>query len=149
MLVVHFHHPFTLVLLASHKFTTAQLLVKSLFVTSTTTKINRAGTVVSSRGSSSYTGSIIGLDEQPSVYLIFGTTLTIICPTQRVNKYYATEDTEYLKAKVIAFYRQCQLHIFCNLIQLKYIGTSTYDSQKILADISIPLSNIKVEYHHK
>jgi len=131
------------------KFTTAQLLVKSLFVTSTTTKMNRAGTVVSSRGSIIYTGSIIVLDEQPSVYLIFGTTLTIICPTQRVNKYYATEGTEYFKAKVIAFYRQCQLHIFCNFIQLKYVGTSTYDSQKILADISIPLSSIKVKYQHK
>jgi len=65
--------------------------------------MNRTGTVVSSRGSIIYTGSIIGLDEQPSVYLIFGTTFTIICLTHRVNKYYATEDTEYLKAKVIAF----------------------------------------------
>ena len=99
MLVVHFHHPFTLVLLVS------QLIFNSLQLNSLWKypKMNRAGTVVSSRGSIIYTGSIIGLDEQPSVYLIFGTTFTIICLTHRVNKYYATEDTEYLKAKVIAF----------------------------------------------
>ena len=68
------------------QFTTAQPLVKALFFTSATTKMNRAGTVVSSRGYINYNGSIIGLDEQPSVYLIFGTTFTIICLTHSVNK---------------------------------------------------------------
>jgi len=99
------------------KFTTAQLLVKSLFVTSTTTKMNRAGTVVSSRGSIIYTGSIIVLDEQPCVYLIFGTTLTIICLTQRVNKYYATEVVGRIPTQEIFFSRPFNTH------RLSLIGT--------------------------
>ena len=41
------------------------------------------------------------------------------------------------------FYR---LHIFCDSVQLKCVGTDVYDSQKMLADISLALSKLKMVY---
>ena len=36
--------------------------------------------------------------------------------------------------------------MFCDYIQLQYIGMDTYDSQKILADISLAFSKLKMAY---
>ena len=54
------------------------------------------------------------------------------------------EDTEYLRLKVIVFSNLCLLYILCDSVQLKYVGTEDYDSQKMLADISLALSKLKM-----
>ena len=56
----------------------------------------------------------------------------------------ANENTDYLLSKVNELYNICRLHIFCDSIQLKYVGTDVYDSQNILADIPIALSKLKM-----
>ena len=43
----------------------------------------------------------------------------------------------------------CHLHIFCNSAQLKYIDTTSYDSRKMLAGISLALSNLQMVYNHR
>ena len=53
---------------------------------------------------------------------------------------------EYLIKKLSEFYNLCRLHIFCDSVQLKYVGTDVYDSQKMLADISLALSKLKMAY---
>ena len=58
----------------------------------------------------------------------------------------ANENTDYLLSKVNEFCNLCRLHIFCDSIQLKYVGTDVYDSQKMLADISLTLSKLKMIY---
>ena len=52
----------------------------------------------------------------------------------------------YFAFKVIEFCTLYRLHIFCYSIQLQYFGTDTYDSQKILANISLTLSKLKMVY---
>ena len=58
-------------------------------------------------------------------------------------------DTEYLASKVLAFCNLCRLHIFCDSFQLKNVFTASYDSQKMLVDISLVLSNLKMVYNHR
>ena len=64
----------------------------------------------------------------------------------RKKEQYAIENTEYLISKVNEFCNLCRLHIFCDSVQLKCVGTDVYDSQKMLADISLALSRLKMVY---
>ena len=43
----------------------------------------------------------------------------------------ATENTDYLIQKRKEFCNLYRLHIFCDSVQLKYVGTDVYDSQRI------------------
>ena len=54
----------------------------------------------------------------------------------------------YLVTKLHAFCNFYQLNIFCDSVQLQYIGTDTYSSQKMLADISLDLSSLKMISNH-
>ena len=57
-----------------------------------------------------------------------------------------SEDTEYIFLKFFILCTFYRLNMFCDYIQLQYIGTDTYDSQKILADISLAFSKLKMAY---
>ena len=61
----------------------------------------------------------------------------------------ATEDTKYFASKVLDFGNLCSWYIFCDSVQIKYVGTASYDSQKMLADIYLSLSNLKMVYDHR
>ena len=37
--------------------------------------------------------------------------------------------------KLTTYYDLCQLHLFCDIFQLQYIGTVTYDIHRLLHDI--------------
>ena len=65
------------------------------------------------------------------------------------NKQSASEDTEFLVTKLLEFYNFYQLHIFCDSVQLQYIGTDSYDSQKMLTDIALALTSLKIISNHK
>ena len=92
------------------------------------------------------TGSLTFLDAQDSFDIIFGDDPTMLNFTPRKKGQCATENTEYLISKVNEFCNLCRLHIFCDSLQLKYVETDVYDSQKMLADISLALSKLKMIY---
>ena len=54
----------------------------------------------------------------------------------------ATEDTDYLPSNFIDFCNLYRLHIFCDSVQLKYVGTASYDFQNLLVDIYLALSKL-------
>ena len=54
----------------------------------------------------------------------------------------------YLATKLHKFCNFYQLHIFCDSVQLQYVGTDTYGSQKMLAEISLALTSLKMISNH-
>ena len=62
---------------------------------------------------------------------------------QQQNNRCVTENIEYLSVKLFAFYRLYQFYIFYDAVQLQYVGTKSYESHKILADIFIALTSLK------
>ena len=82
-----------------------------------------------------YTGSLLFFDSQDVFDDIFGSDLTMLNLIPRKRGQCANENTDYLLSKVNDFCDLCCLHIFCDSIQLKYVRTDVYDSQKMLADI--------------
>ena len=93
-----------------------------------------------------YTGSLLFLDSQDVFDDIFGSDFTMLNLIPRKRGQCANENTDYLLSKVNEFCNLCRLHIFCDSIQLKYVGMDVYDSQKMLVDISLALSTLKMVY---
>ena len=46
--------------------------------------------------------------------------------------------------KLTVSYDLCQLHLFCDIIQLQYVGTTTYDTHRMLYDVFLVLSGLKL-----
>ena len=95
----------------------------------TTPKMDRVRSVSLSCGVTTYTGSLGFLDSRSSFDTVFGDDPTMLRLTSRNKGVCASEDTEYLRLKVIGFSNLVRLHIFCDSVQLKYVGTEDYDSQ--------------------
>jgi len=94
-------------------------------------------------------GPLDFLDSQSSFDLIFGLRLSMLRIFKRGKKSCATKDTHYLAARLRKFIQSCQLHIFCDAVQLQYVGTNSYESHKMFADISLALSSLKMVSYHK
>ena len=75
-----------------------------------------------------YTRPFDFLDSHASFDLIFEENPTMLRLTPGKYKQCASEDTEYLAIKLFEFCNFCQLHIFCDSVQLQCIGTESYDS---------------------
>ena len=58
----------------------------------------------------------------------------------------ATRSTEYFAPKVLILCNLCRLNILYDSVKLKYDGTGIYDSQKMISDISLTLSKLKIGY---
>ena len=112
----------------SNLFPTFNPISASAVTSSSTPKMDRIRSVVSSRESMTYTGPLDFLDSQSQFDLIFGPTPTMLCLAPGKNKQCASEDTEYLATKLLEFCNFCQLNIFCDSVQLQYVGTDLYDS---------------------
>ena len=69
--------------------------------------------------------------------------------TPHKNKQCASEDTEYLALKLLELCNFCWLHIVCDSVQLQYDRTESYNSQKMLDDISLALMSLKMISKHK
>ena len=93
-----------------------------------------------------YTSSLDFIDSQDIFDVAFGYDPCMLTPLPRKKGQCATENTDYLIQKRDEFCNLCRLHIFCNSVQLKYVGTDVYDSQKMLADVSLALSKLKMVY---
>ena len=63
---------------------------------------------------------------------------------QCVVDIYASEDTKYLKTKLVTYCDMCQLHLLCNIVELQYVGTDTYDTHRMLHDIYLAFLGLKV-----
>ena len=111
--------------------------------------MDRVRSINSVASMTTFMGPLDFLDSQSSFDLIFGLCPTMLRIYKRGKKSCATEDTDYLAAKLRTFIQSCQLHIFCDVVQLQYVGTKSYDSHKMLADISLDLSSLKMVSHHK
>ena len=109
-------------------------------------KMDRVQKITQSGDIMTYTGSLLFLDLQEVFGDIFGHDLTMLNLIPRKRGQCANKNTYYLLSKVNEFCNLCRLHIFCDSIQLKYVGTDVYDSQKMLADISLALSKLNMVY---
>ena len=56
------------------------------------------------------------------------------------------EDSGFLRSKLLGLCNLFHLHLFCDIVQLQYVETTTYDSNQMMSDISLTLSNLKLEY---
>ena len=108
--------------------------------------MNRVRKLTESGDIMTYTGSLLFLDSQDVFDDIFGSDLTMLNLIPHKRGQCANTNTDYLLSKVNTFYNLCRLNIFCDSIQLKYVGTDVYDSQKMLADIYLALSALKMVY---
>jgi len=93
-----------------------------------------------------FTGSLDFLNSQDIFDIIFGDEPTMLALTPHKKDQCATENTHYLIKTLNEFCNLCHLHIFCDSVHLKYVGKDVYDSQKMLADISLALSKPKMVY---
>ena len=116
---------------------------------SSTLKMNRIRYIVYSKGTMTYTGPLDFVDSQPRFDLYFEPNPTMLRLSFGKNNQCATEDTEYLAYKLLSFCNSCQLHLFCDLVQFQYARTISYDSQKMIADISITLNSLKKISTHR
>ena len=111
--------------------------------------MNRVRSVNSVVSVTTFMGPLDFLDSQSSFDLIFDLHPTMLRISKRGKTSCATEDTEYLAARLRTFIQSCRLHIFCDVVQLQYVGIKSNDSNKSLADISFALSSLKMGSHHK
>jgi len=111
--------------------------------------MDRVRSVNSVASVTTFAGPLDFLDSQSSFDLIFGLHPTMLRISKRGHNCCATEDTDYLAAKLRTFIQSCQLHIFCDAVQLQYVGTKSFDSNKMLADISLALSSLKMVSNHQ
>ena len=58
----------------------------------------------------------------------------------------AIEESDTLRSKIYILCSHFQLHIFCNIVQLQYVGTDTYDYNQMMSDIAHTLSTLKLEF---
>ena len=109
-------------------FSTPKSLFQTALTSSSTQKKDRDRSITLSGDVMIFTGSLDFLDSQDSFNIIFGDDSTILSLTLHKKKQSATEDTDYLHSKVNEFCNLCHFHIFCDFIQLKYVGTDFYNS---------------------
>ena len=93
-----------------------------------------------------FTVSLDFIDSQDIFDIIFGDDLTMLTLTPHKKGQCATENLDYFIKILNEFCNLYRLHIFRDSVQLKYVGTDVYDSQKMLADISLALSKLKMVY---
>ena len=95
---------------------------------SLTPEMHRVHSIDLSSGFNTYTGPLHFLDSHASFDAIFGNDPVMLRLTNRSKGKFTTEVTDYIRSKVHAFCNLCRLHIFCDSVQLKYVGTEVYDS---------------------
>ena len=70
----------------------------------------------------------------------------MLCVSKRVADTCATEETDYIATKLNKYCNLCQLHLFCSIIELQFVGTKTYDTHRMMHDIYLALSGLKLNF---
>ena len=116
----------------SNLFSTFNPISASAGTFSSTPKIDRLRSVVSSRGSMTYTEPFDFLDSQAIFDMIFGPNLTMLRLAPDKNKQCASEDTEYIATNLLEFFNFCQLHIFAILFNFNMLERTRMIHRKCL-----------------
>ena len=66
--------------------------------------------------------------------------------TRRAAGSCATEETEYLATKLNKYCDPCQLHLLYSVIKLQFDGIENYDTHRMMHDIYLALSELKLVY---
>ena len=66
--------------------------------------------------------------------------------TRRATGSCATEETEYLAKRIDTYCDLCQLHLFCSIVKLQFVGTEDYDTHRMMNYIYLALSELKLIY---
>ena len=66
--------------------------------------------------------------------------------TRRLAATCTIEDTAYLDTNLTMYCEICQLNLFCDIVQLQYASTITYDTHRRLHNIYLALSELKRFY---
>ena len=101
-------------------------------ITTSTPKMDRFHSVASIRAMTTFIGSIDFLDSQSSLLLVLN------------QQCFAFRNEEIIVAR-----RRTQTItpvncVFCDVVQLQYVRTASYDSCKMFADVSLALSSLKM-----
>ena len=110
-------------------------LLSSFTSYSSTPKIDRVRKSVASGRLSTYLGRINFLNNQASFVFVFGLNPVMLRVSKRAAGTCATEDTEYLATKLGKYCNTCQLHLFCDIVKLQYVGITVYDTYCIMHEI--------------
>jgi len=108
--------------------------------------MDRVRQSVTSVGVTTYVGSLDFLDSQASFDSIFRNTPVMLRVTRRATGSCATEETEYLAKRIKTYCDVCQLHLFCSIVNLQFVGTEDYDTHRMMHDIYLALSELKLVY---
>ena len=95
--------------------------------------------------SSIYTGTLSFIVNQAIFNDIFGSNPVMLIFITR--SYHTIEVSSTLRLKILNLCSLFQLHIFCDIIQLQYVGTTTYNSNQTMSNIALALSNLEIEFH--
>ena len=93
-----------------------------------------------------YLGSLDFLDSKATFDYIFGNIPVMLRVTRRAVGSCATEATKYFVTRLDKYCDLCQLHLFCSIIKLRFIGTETCDTYRMMHDIYLALSELKLVY---
>ena len=113
-----------------------------------TPKMDRVHQSTTSVGVTTYLGSLEFLDCQITFDSIFGKAPTMVRVSKKAAKTCATEDTDYLANKINKYCDLCQLHLFCSIIELQFVGMKKYDTHRMIHDIYLALSGLKLNFMH-
>ena len=90
-----------------------------------------------------FTDSLDFLDSQYTFDIVFGDDPTMLTLTPRKKGQCTTENMDDFITKLNEFCNLCRLHIFCDSVQLKYVGTDVYNAQKYLRIFYLNFRNLK------
>ena len=93
-----------------------------------------------------YLGSLDFMDSQTSFDSMFGNTPVMLRVTRRAAGSCATEETEYLATRINTYCDLCQLHLFCSIVKLQFVGTVDYDTHRMMHNIYLTLFELKLVY---
>ena len=111
--------------------------------------MDRVRKSIASVGVTTYLGSLEFLDCQTTFDSIFWPTPIMRRVSKRAAGSCATEETDYLANKLNKYCDLCQLHLFCSIIELQFVGTKTYDTHRMMHDIYLALSGLKLNFVHE
>ena len=120
-------------------------ILSSFTSCSSTPKMDRVRTSVASSRLSTYLRPMDLLDNQASFVSVFSINHVILRVSKRAAGTCVIEDTEYLATKLGKYCDAYQLHLFCDIVKLQFVGTIVYDSHRMMHDIYLSLSSLKLE----
>ena len=118
----------------------------SAFLSSSTSKMDRVCQSVTSVGVKTYLGSLDFIDDQVSLDSISGPNPVMMRVLKRSTGTCTIEETEYLATRITQYCNLFQLHLSCSIIELQFVGTKTYDTHRMMHDIYLALSELKLVF---